>query len=185
MGLTQEQRAAFDKYYGVIYYMVEKKFSIKESDTNFDLIFSIAEDAYMSAILHYEPNHNSSFINYAAHCIKNALCAYLKRTSRHNGGSKTLKLDDDPKLFVVEDPRRFDEEFTEEDYEQEMMCLAHMRLLQESPEDQVIFNRYLLGESETAIAQSVGVTKQAISKKIIKLKNLIRVEVLDPQYNLS
>lgn len=166
--------------------MLYKQFGIKKSDYEFGMCESIAKDALISAIKTYRSDKNTTLTTYAARCIKNAVCTYLKRDAFHNGGRKTLKLDDDPKLFMVEDPRRFDEEMAFSDYEQEMISLAHNKILTCCrPEDQVIFNRYLLGETETAIARSLGVSKQIISRKILKLKNLIRVEVLDPQYNLS
>ena len=183
MQLTEEQKATFDKYQKLTYYLIQNKFGVKGSDSNFEFLKSIADDALISAILTYNPNKNASLTTYAARCIQNALYSYIKRSAAHNGGIKTLKLDDDPKLFMVEDPRRFEDDLTSSEYEQHMMTLAHSRLLQESPEDQVLFNRYLLGETEAAIARSLGVSRQMVSRRIIKLKNLIKAEVLDNQYN--
>ena len=184
MEITEEQQKTFEDNKKLVYHVLIDMMGIGPENHEFDMCTMVGMDALVLAIASYDSSRGVAFTTYTCRVIRNNILNYLRLSAVHNGGPNLLRIDDDPDLYAVEDQRVFSDEFVWNEYERDMMSLAHERLLKESPRDQIIFNKYLLGESCASIAREFGLTRSAITKKILKMKKAIRVDKLDKQYNL-
>lgn len=184
MEITEEQQKTFEDNKKLVYHVLIDMMGIGPGDHDYDMCEMVGMDALFLAISSYDSTRGVAFTTYACRVIRNNILTYKRISAVHNGGQNLLRIDDDPELYAVEDQKIFSDEFVWNEYEKDMISLAHERLMGESPRDQIIFNKYLLGESCASIAREFGITRSAVTKKIRKIKNAIRVDKLDKQYNL-
>lgn len=153
--MSNEER--FEQNQKLVYYIIGKNFANMEKQK--EDILQTGMLGLWKACLNYQEGQNK-FSTFACKCIKNEIVMFL-RTTKHDGKvCQFSQLDE-----CVIDALAFEPEFEIEEFKKYLIFLT--------PKEKDLFARIARGQQQTKIAKEYGVTKQAISKNCIELKQKI------------
>ena len=148
----------------LVHFVLQRKYPTRAND---DDAIQSGLIGLWKAIQQYEPERNIKFSTYAYRCISNEILTFIRKESRQTQLT-LMPLTDD-----VEDSNQLPKYDMQQEEQLSLIdALTYTDALLD--EDKFLLRLYLEGYSVTDVGKILGITKQAVCARMIRIRNTVR-----------
>lgn len=173
--MTEDQKRMFEDNYKLMYFAMKGIFF---HGATTDEILSVGSEALIAAVKTYEKSRGE-FSTYAYRCIRNKYIEYAQKNNKANNNAEVSIYEDISTPYgsymlgeIIQDPETNIEKTSEIREEYDKVVKIASEVLTEKEAEYL--NILLESKNQSDAAKRMGISKQAFSKKMGKIRDKIK-----------